>query len=131
MRGLLYRPTALALLLFLLAGADRDRNEGDARVTVWEDLPKAWSWTAGEAGPDDAFTVPALGLSRVPAKYSARGVVVDRSVPFALRAEATLARPAGPPRLILRARGEARLLVDGRVLAWTNPTSPNSAGHEE
>src|SRR2546423_572581 len=120
MRGLSYHLAALASL-FLMAGADLDRTEGDARVTVWENLPKAWDWTAKQAGPDDAFTVPALGLSRVPAKYNARGMVVDRSVPFALHAEATLARPVGPHRLILRARGEARLLVDGRELARTNP----------
>ncbi|HEX8203189.1 MAG TPA: DUF1553 domain-containing protein, partial [Isosphaeraceae bacterium] len=73
----------------------------------------------------------ALGFVQVPSRYSPRGIEVERSRPFALHAEATLAAPAGPHRLILRSRGAARLVVDGKVLAETDPIRPNASGHEE
>src|SRR4051794_896110 len=77
MRRTLCRLAAMTSLL-LCAGADRDRTEGFERVTVWENLPAGWDWQAKNSGPDDEFDVPALGLSRVPAKYNARGILVDR-----------------------------------------------------
>jgi hypothetical protein len=101
------------------------------RVTIWEGLPTPWDWRATPAGPADAFEAPALAFVRLPAKYNQRGIEVDRSRPFALHAEATLTIPPGPVRLILRARGAARLVVDGETLAETDPIKPNTSGHED
>ena len=71
-----------------------------------------------------------MGFARLPSKVNARGIEVDRPAPFALIARTTLRVPAGPHRLILRAKGAARLSVDGRVVAQTGPIQPNAAGHE-
>lgn len=101
------------------------------RVTIFEDLPPQWNWRVYKDAPDDAYDLGALGIVRTPAKYNRRGIEIDRSNPFALRAETTLKTQAGTFRLILRARGTARLLVDGEVLAETQPTKPNSAGHDD
>ena len=100
-------------------------------VTVWEDLPKGWRWGPLDGEPADRFASPLLAFSRLPAKYNPRGIEVDRSSPFALRAEARFRVPSGNTRLILRSRNAARLSVDGVVVAETKPVNPNSAGHED
>jgi hypothetical protein len=119
------------VLLVLGAGADRIARAEPVRVEIWEDLPEPWAWQAPKAGRPDSFETPALGFVQVPGRYSPRGIEVERSRPFALHAEATLAAPTGPHRLILRSRGAARLMVDGNVLAETKPIRPNASGHEE
>ena len=103
---------------------------GPVRVAIWEKLPANWNWEPPAGPPADAYDAPALGFARLPAKVNARGIEVDRAAPFALDACATLEVPAGPHRLILRAKGAARLLVDGKVVAETAPIHPNAAGHE-
>ena len=100
-------------------------------VTVWENVPKGWAWEPLLGVPADRFESPALAFTRLPAKYNARGIQVDRSGPFVLRAESTLRVSAGRARLVLRARSAARLVVDGVVVAETKPSNPNSAGHED
>src|SRR4051812_28765005 len=89
------------VLLVLGAGADRAAMAEPVRATLWEDLPEPWAWQAPPSGRPDAFEAPALGFVQVPGRYSARGIEVERSRPFALHAEATLTAPAGPHRLIL------------------------------
>ncbi len=101
------------------------------RVTIWEPVPKNWSWSAPATKPSDAFERPALAFTRLPVKYNARGIEVDRTGPFALHAEATLDEPRGSYRLIFRGRNKGRLLVDGQVVAKLNQVNPNSAGHED
>src|SRR5262249_6575712 len=98
---------------------------------IFEGLPQPWAWQAPTTGPADRFEAPVMGFLRVPAKLNGRGIEIDRSGPFLLRAEATLLVPPGPHRLILRARGSSRLLVDGATLAETGSVNPNSAGHED
>jgi hypothetical protein len=110
---------------------EEEGGPGGVRVSIWENLPKSWAWQTLTGDSADRFESPALGFTRLPAKYNRRGIEVDRTSPFALRAEAVLQEPAGRYRLILRGRGAARLLVDGRVVAETKPINPNSAGHED
>lgn len=100
-------------------------------VTVWESLPKDWTWTTPACQPDERFEWPALGFVRLPAKYNGRGIEIDRVGPFGIHGEATVHEPAGRYRLILRSRGASRLFVDGRLVAGTKPINPNSAGHED
>jgi hypothetical protein len=129
--------SAAALVTAFLAAASPVSAESPAlgpdpvRVTIWERLPEPWAWQVRAGEPDDAYAVPVFGFGRIPTRYNARGIEVDRSNPFALHAEATLAFPAGPYRLILRTRNAARLLVDGHVLAESNPIRPNSSGNED
>ncbi len=100
-------------------------------VDLFEDLPQPWTWQEPALAATDHFEAPALGFVRVPAKLNRRGIEIDRSGPYLLHARASLCVPPGPHRLILRARGSARLLVDGATLAETGPVRPNSAGHED
>ncbi|MFO0960901.1 MAG: hypothetical protein U0800_26265 [Isosphaeraceae bacterium] len=67
---------------------------------------------------------------QLPSKRNARGIEIDRAAPFAIRAVATLDEPAGPRRLIFRAKGWARLQIDGRTIAETGADF-NASGHEE
>src|SRR4051794_22239793 len=122
------RLPALALCVFVsLAGTT---GAGDVRVTIWEGLPSPWDWNAPSGPPDDRYDTPAMGFSRLPAKVNARGIEIDRAAPFAVHAEANLRVPAGSYKLILRAKGSARVTIDGRLAAETDPIQPNAAGHE-
>src|SRR5262249_49312467 len=91
------------------------------RVAVWEGLPKGWAWQTPAGEPAERLDWPAVGFVRLPARYNARGIEIDRVGPFAVHAEATLHETPGTYRLILRGRGASRVLVDGRVLAETKP----------
>jgi Protein of unknown function (DUF1553)/Protein of unknown function (DUF1549) len=99
-------------------------------VEVVEGLDEKWSWPLPSAKPSESFEVPALGLVRLPTKYTPGGVEADRKGPIALHASAVLKTVPGPYRLLLRSRHAAQLLVDGKVVAETRPISRNSAGHE-
>ncbi len=122
------RLSALALgLVFILTGPSA---AGEVRVSIWEGLSPTWDWNAPSGRPDDAYDTPAMGFSHLPAKVNARGIEVDRAAPFAVHAETNLRMPAGTYRLILRAKGSARVIVDGRLVAETGPIQPNSSGHE-
>lgn len=121
----------MALSITGVAATGVEKPTAPVRVTVWEGLPKAWDWRTPSGAPADRFDWPALGFVRLPVKYSARGIALDRSGPFVVRAEAVLHEPRGTYRLILRGRGASRLLVDGRTVAETKGVNPNSAGHED
>jgi len=108
-----------------------DAKSSPVRVTIWENLPKNWTWQAPPGDASETFDWPALGFVRLPLKYNTRGIAVERSAPFALSAETTIERPAGSYRLILRGRNASRLFVDDRIVARTQPINPNSSGHEE
>lgn len=99
-------------------------------VEIREGLPEKWTWPLRSDTSSELYEVPALGLVRVPAKYSGGGVEVDRRGPIALHASVILKSPTGPYRLLLRSRNAAWLLVDGNVVAETKPITRNSAGHE-
>jgi hypothetical protein len=132
MRGLSFRLTALVVTaLIAFASPGRTEDPGPVRVAIWEKLPEPWDWQAPAGASADEYNVPVVGFGRVPARYNARGIEVDRSNPFALHAEVTLVIPAGPRHFILRSRNAARLVVDGHVLAETNLVKPNSSGNEE
>lgn len=125
-----HREVLLACLIALL-GCTATRAADAVRVTLWENLPVPWKWQQPPRDPAEVYSVPAMGFVRVPAKYNERGIEVDRSAPFAIQAEATLRVPPGPLRFILRARGAARLVLDGKVLAETVPVKANAAGHDD
>ena len=67
----------------------------------------------------DEFIEPAFALTAITNKYNERGVKVDRSQPFLVRAAATISLPEGEHRLLLRSLTGARLALDGRELATT------------
>ena len=75
------------------------------------------SWSAVPALKTDGYTEPAFAFASIPSKYNGRGVKVDRSRPFLVRAAAVVTLPAGEHRFLLRALGGARLALDGREIA--------------
>ena len=89
------------------------------RVEICEqDVPKS-GWPAVAPRATENFAEDAFGLFELPLKYVATGVRGDRAFPTLVRATASVTLPAGKHRLLLRARGMARLSVDGKVIAET------------
>jgi hypothetical protein len=86
-----------------------------------------WNFTTG--APIESWAESAFAFTGVPTKYSPRGVRVDRSNPFLLRATAKVTLPAGEHRLLLRSLQSARLFMDGKLLGTTKFIVPNGSGH--
>ncbi len=89
------------------------------RVEICEEgLPSAgWPVTAPRA--TETFAEDAFGFFELPQKYVATGVRGDRAFPTLVRATASVTLPAGKHRLLLRARGAARLQVGGKQILAT------------
>ena len=100
-------------------------------LEVFERMPEKWDWTPPNTPAEEKFSVPALSVVRLPARYNARGIEIDRVGPLVLHATATVRLPLGKHRFVMRSRNAARLLVDAHVLAETKLISRNSAGHED
>ena len=90
-------------------------DSGPAKDDGGEDA----SWATPPATKTDEFTEPAFAFSALTTKYNERGVKVDRSRPFLVRAAGVIALPPGEYRLLLRSLTGARLAIDGQQLALT------------
>jgi hypothetical protein len=99
------------------------------RVEIYESLaPGSEPAPSGEASY--RYTEPAFGFVKLPVKYSAEALPLDRSVPFVLRAAYERVVPPGAYRFRLRARGAARFLIDGQEVAKTEKQKPNTSGDD-
>src|SRR5688500_325585 len=88
---------------------------GKVLVEVCEkDIPRSGEWPAPTVAATESFLEDAFGLFELPQKYISTGVRADRAFPTLVRASARVTLPAGKHRLLLRSRGPARLIVDGR-----------------
>ncbi len=86
----------------------------------WPDVPPAKS---------SSMTEEVFGFFELPQVYTGTGVRGNQPSNTFLRASALVSLPKGKHRLLLRARGISRLVVDGRVLLDT-PLMPASLnGH--
>lgn len=99
------------------------------RVEIYENLPAGTELTPS-GDPAYRYTEPAFGFVRLPVKYSGEALALDRSVPFVLRASYDRVIPAVAYRFRLRARGAARLLIDGAEVAKTVKQKPNTTGDD-
>ncbi len=90
-------------------------DSGPAKDDGGEDA----SWATPPSTKTDEFTEPAFAFSALTTKYNERGVKVDRSRPFLVRAAGVIALPPGEYRLLLRSLTGARLALDGQQLALT------------
>jgi hypothetical protein len=111
---------------------DATKLPADAvKVEIIEGVPDQNSWDFTPPEPGETYTEPAFGFVVSPAKYSNRGVRVDRAVPFLFRASGRVALPEGEHRVLLRVRAGSRLWVDGQLLVSTKFPNLNADGHEE
>ena len=101
------------------------------RVEIIEDIPTALNWNFTPGKPTETFTIPAFGLIAVPKKYSERGVVVDRSPAYLVRASSQITLPEGEHTILIRSLRSSRLFWDGQLLGITKPAAGNSGGHGE
>ncbi len=85
------------------------------------------SWGNVPTTVTESWTEPAFALAGLIAKYSPRGVMRDRSIPFLLRLSAAVTLPAGEHRVLVRAMRGGRLSVDGEIVA-TSALFPKAAG---
>lgn len=99
------------------------------RIEVLEGFTKVDTEALPKAKVTAVYNQPAFAFVTFPKKYNERGVHVDRSSPFALRAAAQITLPPGDLKLLLRARNATRLLLDGQVLATTQAQKGDTSGH--
>ena len=114
----------LLLILTLFAGATLCAvaaaiPAGKVRVDICEEgLPADNSWPTA-ALVTESYDEDLFGLFELPQKYVGTGVRGDRPFPTLVRASAEVTLPPGKHRLLLRARGAARLFVGGKVVLTT------------
>src|SRR4051812_14864723 len=101
---------SLASILFLA-----DLPDDHVRIEICEQgVPTDLLWPAASLRATETYSADVIGIFRTPQKYVDTGVRGDRPNPYMLRASALVELPAGKHRLLLRARGAARLFVDGQ-----------------
>jgi hypothetical protein len=100
------------------------------RVELFENLSKGGEFELSQQQPVEQYTEPAFGFTRVPTKFSANALPLDRSTPFVLRATFECDFPGGDRNFRLRARGAAVLIVDGKTVAKTKAQPPNLTGDD-
>ena len=101
------------------------------KVEIFEKLTaKQLLAPPADASPIETYQEPAFAFVRVPVKFSGNALPMDRSTPFGLRATYERMIPAGEYRFRLRARGAARLEIDGQTVAETKPQLPNKTGDD-
>ncbi len=81
--------------------------------------PKDPSWSELPDARTDSFAQSAFALVELPRKYNERGIMMDRTQPFLVRMSGKVTLAPGEHRLLLRALGTARLMVDGKEIAQT------------
>ena len=97
--------------------ADADLPKGQVLVEIIEGVPNQRSWNFRMPNAIESFPQPAFAFVEVPRKYSKRGIQLDRTTPFVVRAIGLIDLPKGPCRILLRSRDAARLYIDGKLIA--------------
>ncbi len=107
-----------------------DVTAGEVKVELCtEGVPGRREWPDRALPVAEVLTEEAFGFFELPQVYTATGVRGDPPANTLLRASALVSLPKGRHRLLLRARGVARLVIDGRQLLDT-PLMPSSLnGH--
>jgi hypothetical protein len=98
-------------------------------VEIFEGIPDGKSWSLRSARFVEDYVVPSFAFPDVPKKYSPRGVQIDRSDPFLIRATGRIVVPPGKKRILVRCHNASRLSLDGRRIAETPFHSISSSAH--
>lgn len=103
--------------------------ESGVLVDVFERIEDKKTWNFRAPQHSDRYESPNFAFLGVPKKYSPRGVQVDRTNPFLLRASGKVVLPEGPLRLLVRCRNASRLYLDGEQIAETEFHSISGTAH--
>ena len=122
-----FRPAMLCLLAAatlwpVTAGIAADARAGGGAVLVEiceTGVPRTGKWPETAPAATESYTEDLFGLFELPQKYVSTGVRGDRAFPTLVRASARVTLPPGQHRLLLRARGLARLRIDGKTILET------------
>ena len=98
-------------------------------VDIFEGIPDKKSWQFRPPRYVESFHTNTFGFVAVPNKYSPRGVKVDRTNPFMIRAVSFVTIPKGSWRLLIRSRNASRLYVDEKLVAETKFFAVNGNAH--
>lgn len=98
-------------------------------VDIFEGIPDKKTWEFRAPQLTESYVTQGFGFIEVPNKYSDRGIKVDRSSPFMIRAMGTVTIPAGKQRILVRCRNASRLYLDDRKIAETKFFAINGNAH--
>src|SRR5262245_9785039 len=115
-------------LFAVLCSATILRAEG-VSVELLEGTFKDKTWDLAPGKVTSTWTEGAFGFVAVPGKFSDKGLLLDRSNPFVVRAAQTITLPAGEYRILIRARGASRLYVDDKLILETAFLNKSPDGH--
>jgi len=110
---------------------DREKLPKDkVLVEVVENVSagNSWSFFPGEA--TETYTTSAMALPVLPRKYDSKGLIVDRSPQFLVRASALMKLPKGKMTFLVRSRSGSRLIVDGKVVGKNPFLKKRTNAHE-
>ena len=102
---------------------------GQVLVEIFEDVKFATNWDLIHPDPVESYTQSALALTQIPLKYNHKGIIVDRSNPYLVRASTNIELPAGTHRLLFRSRSGSQLRVDGELLGENDFPDQRGDGH--
>ncbi|MCI0460068.1 MAG: DUF1549 and DUF1553 domain-containing protein [Gemmataceae bacterium] len=123
--------SALLVLAFAIpGGADQPTQANQVAMELLEGVADKRAWDFTSAQTTERYAEPAFGFTVLPRKFTAKGLMLDRSNPSVLRAMSRVTLPADTYRLLLRARGAARLFVDGRLVLQSEFIQRNANGNE-
>ncbi|HND55158.1 MAG TPA: hypothetical protein PLV92_22245, partial [Pirellulaceae bacterium] len=96
-----------------------------------EGLPPRYGWPAIAPPATETFDEELMAVVGLPQKYVDTGVRGDRANPLLLRYAARVTLPEGRHRLLLRARGLTRLVVDGKSILSLAAPKGDEGGHSK
>ena len=116
--------------VMLLGAAATNAGEGEVIVGIFEKVAEKDPWLVTD-NPTAEYSQSSFAWNRLPKKYAEGGVIVDRSNPFLVRAEAHIELPAGEYEFLLWAKNLARLSANGEtIVEQPHKLNRNADGHE-
>jgi hypothetical protein len=102
----------------VVASNDSGDTKGKSKTPVKDEGDDA---TFAKLPPEktEEYSETAFAFSQLPAKFNERGIRIDRSRPFLVRAAAVVTLPSGENKLLLRALTGSRISIDGREIGKT------------
>lgn len=114
----------------LPAVARGDLEPGKIKVEICtQGVPGRLEWPDAAPPVGEVMTEDVFGFISLPQVYVATGVRGDPPRPTLLRASALVPLPRGKHRLLLRARGISRLIIDGKQILDTPLMPSDLNGH--